>query len=789
MFDSSMRASVTGSSAEFQAAGSPAAQPIAPAPERAENRRSAKGRAGRSPAVSVVVPAYNAAATLTATLNSLRRQTLRDFEAIVVDDGSADDTFQIAQAIAAADGRFRAVSKPNGGVSSAYNRGLREASGAWVLFLDSDDLLRRRALERLLAAARATPGAGVAVGAAARMDGRGRVWRSPRFDLSEPFARLAYECAIPAIHSAMVRRELALEIGGFDESLRTSEDWDFWQRLARTGAAFAQIDDEVALYRSQPGSLSKNIAQLVSDTFQVIERGGRADPRVPNAAPAYAEGAPAELQGRYRLNFLLWSAARQVAAGGDGAELFDVLRSRLDLDLDLDPEEVGEMLAEGMADFLALQPDELGGRWPAFAPELKAMLAQAFPGADRARLRDVVLLTLKNRFHVPFDGADAQAVGEVRLQHGGELIDDAATPAAVQLSRNGPVGMVVRTGLQPKDAAALAHSFAGQLSGLAMSDAADARPWLRAGFWPPFLARGAEGLALAAGALLMRGGAPAGFGRHRLRYAFAGGLAGALGLEPARPGAPRVAARRTGRPSGGEGLVCQAPILMYHRVAPAGPEALRRWRVHPDAFRRQVELLARNGAWTPTAAQLDAALTFNRPLDAGAVMFTFDDGYADFAEHAWPILQEHGFTAQVFVVAGKVGGRADWDAAMGEAAPLMDWATLRRLAQEGVEIGSHSLTHAKLTRLSVAQAHREAKASFDLIAAEIGQAPRTFAYPFGLRDPFVQQVVADCGYRLGFSCIGGAATLSSPALKLPRIEAYGDDLEVFARKLGLRAGR
>ena len=778
MFDSSVRASLAGSPAEFRATES-----APPATARAADARSA----GRLPAVSVIVPAYNASATIADTLNSLRRQSLRTFEVIVVDDGSADDTFQIAERFAAADPRFRALTKPNGGVSSAYNRGLRAAAGDWLLFLDSDDLLRRRALERLLQAVQATPGAGVAVGAAARVDGRGRVWRSPRFDLSEPFGRLAYECAIPAIHSALVRRDLALDVGGFDESLGTSEDWDFWQRVARTGAVFAQIDDEVALYRSHPGSLSKNIGQLAADTFRVIDRGGQADPRVPNPAPAYANGAPCELQARYRLNFLLWSAARQIAAGGEAAELFDLVRRRLDLDLDLDPEEVGEMLADGMADYLTLQPEELGPRWAALAPELKTLLARAFPGADRARLRDVVLLTLKNRFHAPFDGEDAETVREVRLDGGlGHLAGEAGAPVAVQLWGDGPVGVVVCTGLGRQDSSALARSFAAQLSGLAMSDAAAARPWRRAKFWASFLARALDGAAICASALITRGRIPADFARQRLRYAFAGGLAGALELD-ATPGEPcKAQPRRAPGPARREGLTTRVPILMYHRVAAGGPDALRRWRVDLDAFRRQVELLARNGAWTPTAAQLHAAIAANRPLDEGAVIFTFDDGYLDFAESAWPVLREHGFRAQVFVVAGKVGGSADWDAAAGEPAALMDWPTLRALAAEGVEIGSHSMTHAKLTRLPLAQVQREAQMSFDRIAAEVGQPPLGFAYPFGLRDPFVQRVVAECGYRLGFSCIGGAARLSSPALKLPRIEAVGgDDLDIFARKLRL----
>jgi CDP-glycerol glycerophosphotransferase len=103
-----------------------------------------------SPRVSVVVPIYNVAAYLDACLQSIAQQTLTDLEVVMVDDGSTDNSPDIARAMAGRDSRFRLVSKPNGGLGSARNAGLDAATGEFLAFVDSDDVLPRHALEALL---------------------------------------------------------------------------------------------------------------------------------------------------------------------------------------------------------------------------------------------------------------------------------------------------------------------------------------------------------------------------------------------------------------------------------------------------------------------------------------------------------------------------------------------------------------------------------------------------------------------------------------------------------------
>ena len=123
----------------------------------------------------------------------------------------------------------------------------------------------------------------------------------------------------------------------------------------------------------------------------------------------------------------------------------------------------------------------------------------------------------------------------------------------------------------------------------------------------------------------------------------------------------------------------QLPILMYHRIADHGPEALAPYRVSPESFERQLAYLRRHGYTTITLGRWIAALRSGEGRVPGrAVVLTFDDAYRDFVTAAWPLVRRYGFMATVFVVADHVGGRAEWDRACGEPAELASWDDLPR---------------------------------------------------------------------------------------------------------------
>lgn len=199
---------------------------------------------GAVPRVSVVIPTFNADVTLSDTLDSVVRQSRVDWEAVVVDDGSADGTLDLALRRSRQDPRIRVFGQEHQGASGARNAGVALARAPWLVFLDSDDWLAPEHLDRLLTALEATPEAAVAYCGYVRVRRDGStITRSWHPEIAErPFEVFAQRNAA-AIHSVMVRRDLVLDVGGFDMNLTTCEEWDLWQRIARTGARFIGVPD------------------------------------------------------------------------------------------------------------------------------------------------------------------------------------------------------------------------------------------------------------------------------------------------------------------------------------------------------------------------------------------------------------------------------------------------------------------------------------------------------------------------------------------------------------------
>jgi peptidoglycan/xylan/chitin deacetylase (PgdA/CDA1 family) len=229
----------------------------------------------------------------------------------------------------------------------------------------------------------------------------------------------------------------------------------------------------------------------------------------------------------------------------------------------------------------------------------------------------------------------------------------------------------------------------------------------------------------------------------------------------------------------------EVPILMYHSVADDGPAELAPYRVSPAAFREQLRYLRRQGFHSITVAEWGASLGAGRPLPGRPVILTFDDGYKDFIENAWPALERADFSGTVFVVTEKVGGLADWDELADSAPPLMSWGDLAALRDKGVEIGSHSATHQDMQTLSSAGVLREGELARSTLRDKLGLDATAIAFPWGRSDASVREALAGCGYRLAVTTWGGRSRLGDDPMNLPRIEIFGDDdIDTFAAKLG-----
>ena len=225
-----------------------------------------------APRVSVVIPAYNAAWCVGRAIDSVLAQTFRDFELIVVDDGSTDGT---AAVLARYDDALRIVSKPNGGMSSARNAGIRAATGDYVAFLDADDRWMPEKLARQVALLDAQPELAFCAAVATFEDpdgltvGEWRGYAGPRAGVSEVFANHG---AVAGGASAVVaRRGLVFRLGGFDETLAGAEDTDMWIRLACHGG-FACIDEPLAVVLRRPGSASRNLVAMRRGALEMTRK-------------------------------------------------------------------------------------------------------------------------------------------------------------------------------------------------------------------------------------------------------------------------------------------------------------------------------------------------------------------------------------------------------------------------------------------------------------------------------------------------------------------------------------
>lgn len=185
------------------------------------------GSRGAVPSISVVMPAYNRAHVIVAAVESVQRQTLTDWELIVVDDGSTDDTAAVVQGLADDDARIRVVSQPKSGVSVARNTGIATSSGDIVAFIDSDNQWRDDYLE-ISASGMAHYGVPVTYAGIKRYEDHGRI---QYVGVQAGRDYLLDGLSFIDLNVLMVRRDLLVSVGGFDESLRRWVDYDLVLRL------------------------------------------------------------------------------------------------------------------------------------------------------------------------------------------------------------------------------------------------------------------------------------------------------------------------------------------------------------------------------------------------------------------------------------------------------------------------------------------------------------------------------------------------------------------------------
>jgi peptidoglycan/xylan/chitin deacetylase (PgdA/CDA1 family) len=233
----------------------------------------------------------------------------------------------------------------------------------------------------------------------------------------------------------------------------------------------------------------------------------------------------------------------------------------------------------------------------------------------------------------------------------------------------------------------------------------------------------------------------------------------------------------------------RVPILMYHSVTDAPNPDTRPLAVTPSAFADHLDYLKDRGFTPLTVADLIASLnhTTGRSLPERPVVLTFDDGYADFHEHALPLLDRHSFTATVFLTSGWVSD-AGKDAAGRPLDRMLSWNQAREAAECGVEIGGHSHSHPQLDQLSDHDLRQELRRNKALLEDRIGRPVATMAYPYGYSSARVRREVRRAGYWAACAVNNAITAEGHDVLALPRLTvAHGTTPGMFRRAVEGRA--
>lgn len=230
------------------------------------------------PKISIIIPAYNAESTIKCTIESIQKQTFTDVEVIIINDGSTDRTVKIIREIK--DSRIKLFCYENGGLPVARNRGVQNAAGEYIAFLDADDLWTKDKLEKQLAALEANPKAGVAYSQTCYIDRQGNFLYNcnPVSFEGDVLKELLLTNFLHNGSNPLIRQQAVKAVGEFDSSLKSSEDWDYYLKLAAR-YPFVVVPEYQIFYRQTLTNMSSNVARMKQTSYIVLERAYQSVPQ------------------------------------------------------------------------------------------------------------------------------------------------------------------------------------------------------------------------------------------------------------------------------------------------------------------------------------------------------------------------------------------------------------------------------------------------------------------------------------------------------------------------------
>ena len=234
------------------------------------------------PKFSIIIPCYNQAKYLKECVDSVSAQKFSDFEILLIDDGSPDNTREVALELSKVENRLQYLYKPNGGLSSARNYGIKHAKGEYLVFLDSDDSLKKEFLESSFA--KLSADSDIIITGYNYFNDSKSISHTVLFDESFSFKNIISGNICPPVAIALKKSFLSI-IGVFDVSLQSStgtEDWDMWIRFFKADAKLSIINQDLANYRVNEHSMSRNAVRMYNALKTVAERAVLKDNRLSN---------------------------------------------------------------------------------------------------------------------------------------------------------------------------------------------------------------------------------------------------------------------------------------------------------------------------------------------------------------------------------------------------------------------------------------------------------------------------------------------------------------------------
>jgi len=208
-------------------------------------------------------------------------------------------------------------------------------------------------------------------------------------------------------------------------------------------------------------------------------------------------------------------------------------------------------------------------------------------------------------------------------------------------------------------------------------------------------------------------------------------------------------------------------ILMYHSIAEGvGPSY-----TPPAVFEAQMDAIAKSGIPVLTLDDLVAARAGAKDLPQRSIVITFDDGYLDFAETAYPILERHGFACTVYIATSYIGGIETWPGGYSPPRRVMDWDHVDALSKKGIQFGSHSVKHIDLNAMNAQELLCELRSSKAELEDKLGKQVDHFSPPYGIADHYARTQVGRI-YKTSVGTIFDRVTVDSDVLDLPRLEMY-----------------